>query len=79
LATTAWDAVMPAEVNRNKANAWYQGVNYMEAFGNGLPDNATSKEKFRYIQNVKVAANNVTAAQAIIGLFGSPAYRRFKR
>ena len=78
LATTAWDTLAPAERNRNKANAWYQAVNYMEAFGKGLPDNATSKEKTRYIQNVKVAANNVTAAQAIIGLFGSPAYPSLK-
>jgi hypothetical protein len=78
LFTTAWDTLAPAEVNKNKANAVYQGMNYMEAFGNGLPDNANNKQKRQYIQNIKVAANNVTAAQAIIGLFGSPAYPSLK-
>ena len=77
LATSAWDALSPADLNKNKGNAVYQAMSYMEAYGNGLPNNATSKEKRRYIQNLKTGAGNVTLAQAMIGLI-SPAYPSLK-
>jgi len=77
LATSAWDAVSPASVNRNKASAVLQATSYMEAFGNGLPDNADSKTKTRYLNNLKTAAGNVTWAQGMLGMI-SPAYPSLK-
>jgi len=77
MATSAWDALSPADINKNKGNAVYQAMSYMEAYGNGLPDGADSKEKRRYIQNLKTASGNVTLAQAMIGMI-SPAYPSLK-
>ena len=77
MATSAWDALSPAEVNKNKGNAVFQAISYLEAYGNGVPDNATSKEKRQYLQNLKTAAGNVTLAQAMIGML-NPAYPSLK-
>lgn len=77
LATSAWDALAPADKNRNKANAVYQAIGYQEAFGNGLPEFASNKEKTQWLNNMKTAAGNVTIAQALLGMI-SPAYPQLK-
>lgn len=77
LATSAWDALAPAERNRNKANAVYQAIGYTEAFGNGLPEFASNKEKTQWLNNIKTAAGNITIAQALLGMI-SPAYPQLK-
>lgn len=77
MATSAWDALSPADVNKNKGNAVFQAISYLEAYGNGVPENATSKEKRQYLQNLKTAAGNVTLAQAMIGML-NPAYPSLK-
>lgn len=76
--TSAWDAAMsPGEKNRIKANYVLQAASYLEAFGNGLPDNANAAEKKRYLNNLKTAASNVAIAQFMLGMV-SPAYPSLK-
>lgn len=77
IATAAWDAVAPAEKNRMKANYVLQGAAYLEAFGNGLPDNADTKQKKEYLNNLKVAASNLAIGQFLIGM-NSAAYPSLK-
>ena len=79
LVTTAYDAVMPpGENNRMKANYVFQAISYHEAFGNGLPEFASNKEKVRYLNNMKTAAGSIAVAQSMLGLFASPAYPSLK-
>jgi len=78
LATTAWDALVePGERNRIKGNYVYQAISYLEAFGNGIPEFASNKEKTKWLNNIKTAAGNVAAAQAMLGMI-SPAYPSVK-
>ena len=79
LATTTWDALVPAgDLNRVKGNYVYQAISYLEAFGNGLPEFASSKEKTKFLNNIKTAAGNLAVGQSLIGLFLSPAYPSLK-
>jgi len=74
LASTAWDTVVrDSEKNRMKANYVIQGISYLEAFGNGLPANATKQEKQKYMYHLKIAADNIAAGQAILGMI-SPGF-----
>jgi hypothetical protein len=88
MATSALDLAMPAEAadsptgqmfaNRNKANMVIQAMAYLQAFGNGLPANATPEETDRYQTNLKIAANNISYMQSFIGYFVSPGFPTLK-
>lgn len=78
LATTAWDALVPpGEKNRIKGNYVYQAISYQEAFGNGLPEFASNKEKTEWLNNIKTGASNIAIAQVMLGMI-SPAYPSLK-
>jgi len=78
LATTAWDALVPAgDKNRIKANYVLQSISYAEAFGNGIPDFASNKEKTRWLNNQKTGASNIAVAQSMMGML-SPAYPQLR-
>ena len=87
MGTTVLDLAAPAEaaegaaqdfVSRNKANLVIQGMAYLQAYGNGLPANATPEEKDKYLLNLKIAANNVSFMQSFLGYFVSPAFPTIK-
>lgn len=77
LATTLWDGLASPDVNRIKANYVTQAIAYTEAFGNGIPDFASNKEKVAWLNTIKTAAGNVAAAQSMMGML-SPAYPSLK-
>lgn len=77
LASIGWETVKPAEKNKMKANYVLQGISYLEAFGNGLPDNANAKQKKEYLYNLRVAADNLAWGQAMLGMV-SPGFPSLK-
>ena len=77
LASIGWETVKPAEKNRMKSNYVLQGISYLEAFGNGLPDNANAKQKQEYLYRLRIAADNVAVGQAMLGMV-SPGFPTLK-
>lgn len=88
MATSVLDLTRPAEAaegetsllqtNRNKANLVIQGMAYLQAYGNGLPLNATVEEQDKYLTNLKIAANGVAFMQSYVGYFLSPGFPTLK-
>ena len=70
-------AVSPTEWSKVKADAARQAIAYHQAFGNGLPVNATDAEKFEYLQNIKISASNLIIGQIMMGQV-SPGYPSLK-
>lgn len=71
------------EMSRQEVTAAFQAVAYMQAFGgpeSRLPDNPTDEQKAAYIKTVKIAAHNVIAARAFLGMISpvSPTLREGK-
>lgn len=87
MGTTILDLALPAEAgegekqafaSRNKSNLVIQAIAYLQAYGNGLPTNATPEEKDKYLKNLKIAANNISFMQSYIGYFVSPGFPTLK-
>lgn len=88
MGTTVLDLAAPAEaaeegktqdfVSRNKANLVIQGLSYLQAYGNGLPANATPEQKEQHLLNLKIAANNISFMQSFLGYFVSPGFPTLK-
>jgi len=88
LASTAFDLARPAEsaeeetslllTNRNKANLVLQAIAYKQAYGTGLPANATPEEQDEYLTALKIAANNISFMQSFLGYFVSPGFPTLK-
>ena len=77
LASIGWETVKPAEKNKMKTNFVLQGISYLEAYGNGLPDNANAQEKKEYLYRLRVAADNLAWGQAMLGMI-SPGFPTLK-
>ena len=77
LASVGWETVKSTEKNKIKTNYVLQGSSYLEAFGNGLPDNANAEEKKQYLYRLKIAADNLAFGQAMLGMI-SPGYPTVK-
>lgn len=77
LGSLAIEGITPAEKSRLKSNYVMQGISYLEAFGNGLPDNPTNAEKNEFLGVAKIAAHNVAVSQMMLGMV-SPAFPTLK-
>lgn len=71
------------EMNRQEVTAAFQAISYLQAFGSPesqLPANATDAQKAEYLKTVKIAAHNILAARAFLGMISpiSPTMRESK-
>lgn len=71
------------EMNRQETTAAFQAIAYLKAFGGPevqLSANPTEEEKAKYLKTVKIAAHNVLAARAFLGMISpiSPTLRESK-
>lgn len=66
-ADTIFGTLSPTEWDRQKGTAMLQAIAYAQAFGNGLPTNATTQEKADYISKLKISTNSVIVARNMLG------------
>jgi hypothetical protein len=80
LADSIWSTVSETERDRQKGTAVLQAITYMQAFGNGLPDNATAEERDEYLGMIKRSANGIIVARNMLGQIspGQPTLRDSK-
>ena len=77
------DILPRQEMTRQETTATFQAIAYIQAFGSPdiqLPDNPTDEQKAEYIKTIKIAAHNVIAARALLGMISpiSPTLRESK-
>jgi hypothetical protein len=79
-ADTIFSTLSPTEWDRQKGTAMLQAIAWGQAFGNGLPTNATTKEKADYISKLKISANSTIVARNMLGQIspGQPTLRDSK-
>lgn len=77
LGTSIIDTLGSTEFSRQKSSGVMQAMSYLQAFGNGLPANATEEEKRNYLKNIKIAVSSWIAGQTILGQI-SPGYPTLK-
>lgn len=66
-ADTILGTLSPTEWDRQKGTAMLQAIAWGQAFGNGLPTDATTKEKADYISKLKISANSTIVARNMLG------------
>jgi hypothetical protein len=54
-----------------------QAIAHAQAFGNGLPEDATTEERARYISKLKISTNSIVVARNMLGQIspGQPTLR----
>jgi hypothetical protein len=77
------DILPRQEMSRQEITAAFQAIAYIQAFGDEsiqLPENATDQQKHDFIKTVKIAAHNVIAMRAVLGMISpiSPTLRESK-
>jgi hypothetical protein len=77
------DVLPRQEMSRQEITAAFQAIAYTQAFGgpgSQLPDNATPRERNEYIKSIKIAAHNIVAVRAFLGMVSpiSPTLRESK-
>ncbi len=77
------DILPRQEMTRQEVTAAFQAIAYIQAFGSPdiqLPDNPTDEQKAEFIKTIKIAAHNVIAARALLGMISpiSPTLRESK-
>jgi hypothetical protein len=77
LADSIWSTLSPAEKDRQKATAVLQAITYHQAFGNGLPTDATAEERNDYLGMLRRSANGIINARNMLGQMspGQPTLR----
>jgi hypothetical protein len=60
-------SLSPTEWDRQKGTAMLQAIAWSQAFGNGLPTNATTQEKADYISKLKLSVNSTIVARNMLG------------
>jgi hypothetical protein len=73
-------SLSPTEWDRQKGTAMLQAIGWSQAFGNGLPTNATTQEKADYISKLKLSVNSTIVARNMLGQIspGQPTLRDSK-
>jgi hypothetical protein len=71
------------EMNRQEMTAAFQAISYVQAFGDKsmmLPDNPTDKQSNEFLKTIRIAAHNIVAVRAFLGIFSpiSPTLRESK-
>jgi len=77
------DTLPRKEQSRQEVSATFQAISYIQAFGgkdSQLPENPTDVQKAEFIKSVKIAAHNVVAMRAFLGMLSpiSPTLREGK-
>ena len=77
------DMLPRQEMSRQETTAAFQAIAYIQAFGDEsiqLPENATDEQKHEFIKTIKIAAHNVVAMRALLGMISpiSPTLRESK-
>ena len=72
--------LLPTELDRQKGTAMLQAIAHAQAFGNGLPEDATTEERARYISKLKISTNSIVVARNMLGQIspGQPTLRDSK-
>jgi hypothetical protein len=70
-------AITNNELDRQQTSAVMQAMRYFQAFGLGIDESATEKEKYQYQKNLKIATSNIIIARTILG-YMSPGMPTFK-
>jgi hypothetical protein len=80
LGSTIWSTISSTESDRQKSTAVLQAISYFQAYGYGLPANASVEETDKYISNIKIASSSIVVARNMIGQIspGYPALRDTK-
>ena len=67
----------PTEMDRQKSTAVLQAIAWHQAFGNGLPSNATVEQKNEYLKKLRLSANNAIVSRNMLGQIspGQPTIR----
>jgi len=63
-----WAIVDPTEKSRQEVTAAQQAMAYNASHGIQLNPNSTDKEKFDYLQNLRISAHNIVALRNLLGL-----------
>lgn len=73
-------AIQDNELNRQQTSAVMQAMRYFQAFGLGIDESATEKEKYEYQKNLKIATSNIIIARTLLGYIspGMPTFRESK-
>jgi hypothetical protein len=69
--------LLPTELDRQKGTAVLQAIAHAQAFGNGLPEDATTEERAKYLSKLKISANSIVFARNMLGQIspGQPTLR----
>jgi hypothetical protein len=80
LADSILSTLSPVERDRQKTTALLQAISYGQAFGNGLPPDATTEERAKYLSNLKLSSNVIIIGRNMLGLIspGQPTLRDSK-
>lgn len=62
-----YNTLSPTEKNRQKGTAVLQAISYFNAFGYTLPENATVKQKKKYLKDLKASANTIVIFRNSLG------------
>lgn len=63
-----WNALSPGEKNRQETTAVMQAIAYHQTQNNPLLPTATEQEKFEWLQQIKISANNVLFMRNLLGM-----------
>jgi len=74
------EAIKDDELSRQQTSAVMQGMRFFQAFGLGVDESATEREKYEYQKNLKIATSNIIIARTILGYIspGMPTFRESK-
>jgi hypothetical protein len=72
--------LLPTELDRQKGTAMLQAIAHAQAFGNGLPEDATTEERAKYLSKLKISTNSIVVARNMLGQIspGQPTLRDSK-
>jgi hypothetical protein len=73
-------SLLPTELDRQKGTAMLQAIAHAQAFGNGLPEDATTEERAKYLSKLKISTNSIVVARNMLGQIspGQPTLRDSK-
>jgi hypothetical protein len=79
-ADSIFSTLSSTELDRQKGTAMLQAIAHAQAFGNGLPTDATTEERARYMSKMKISTNSIVVARNMLGQIspGQPTLRDSK-
>jgi len=73
-------SLSPIEKDRQKTTALLQAIAYSQAYGNGLPADATEEERAKHLKMLKLSTHSIIVSRNMLGLIspGQPTLRDSK-